>query len=453
MTNWAQDAIFYHIYPLGLCGAPQRNSFDQPAEPRLAQLTQWIEHMQALGVTALYLGPLFESSVHGYDTADYYRVDRRLGDNQTLADLVAALHAANIRVILDGVFHHVGRDFWAFRDLQAHGASSAYRDWFSGVDFGRRSPCGDAFAYDGWHGHYDLIKLNLHHPGVREHLFGAVEQWITQFGIDGLRLDVAEELDPDFLRELAAHCRRLQPDFWLLGEAIHGDYRRLAGPGLLDSVTDYECYKGLYSAHNDGNYFEIAYSLDRQFGPHGIYRELPLYTFADNHDVNRIASTLHNPAQLYPLHALLFTMPGVPSIYYGSEWGLGGKKHGDSDWPLRPQLSTPDLSNSAPHPDLAPAIARLAQVRHTSSALRRGIYQQLFVGPELLAFARRYAEEHVVVVVNAAATATTVTVPVSTPNGASFVDLLNPGYQTIAHGGRIVIDPVPSCWARVLAQH
>ncbi|HEY0737019.1 MAG TPA: alpha-amylase family glycosyl hydrolase [Herpetosiphonaceae bacterium] len=452
MTAWAQDAIFYHIYPLGLCGAPRRNSFDLPAEPRLAHITQWIEHMQALGVTALYLGPLFESSAHGYDTADFYRVDRRLGDNQTLADLVAALHAANIRVILDGVFHHVGRDFWAFRDLQAHGEHSRYRDWFAGIDFGRRSPHDDPFAYDGWHGHYDLIKLNLHHPEVREHLFGAVEHWINQFGIDGLRLDVAEDLDPQFLRDLAAHCRRLRPNFWLLGEAIHGDYRRLAGPGLLDSVTDYECYKGLYSSHNDRNFFEIAYSLDRQFGPHGIYRELPLYTFVDNHDVNRIASTLHNPAHLYPLHALLFTMPGVPSIYYGSEWGLNGKKHGDSDWSLRPHVPAPDLSSRAPHPDLAPAIARLTRIRHQSSALRRGAYQQLFVGPEVLAFARRYAEEYVVVVISAAAAATAVDVPVAAPDGSCFVDLLDPGYQAVAHSGRLAIDPVPSCWARVLVR-
>lgn len=452
MTHWAQDAIFYHIYPLGLCGAPHRNTSDLPPQPRLAQITNWIEHLHMLGVTALYLGPLFESSAHGYDTADYYHVDRRLGDNQTLTDLVATLHANNIRVILDGVFHHVGRDFWAFRDLQVNGEQSPYRDWFSGIHFGQRSPLGDPFSYDAWHGNYDLVKLNPHHPDVRTHLFGAVQQWIEQFAIDGLRLDVAEEIDQHFLQDLAAHCRRIRPDFWLLGEAIHGDYRRLANPALLDSATNYECYKGLYSSHNDRNYFEIAYSLDRQFGPNGIYHDIPLYAFADNHDVNRLASTLHNPAHLYPLYALLFTMPGVPSIYYGSEWGISGSKQEHDDWALRPQLPLPDQINNAPHPDLVPAIAQLAHIRQQSIALRRGSYQQLFVASDRLAFARSYEDEYVAVVVNAADTPAKVNVPVSIPNGATFVDLLDPSYHTTAQNGQMQIDPVPSYWARILVR-
>ncbi|MFY0574859.1 alpha-amylase family glycosyl hydrolase [Cystobacter fuscus] len=275
-------------------------------------------------MNALYLGPVFESSSHGYDTADYSKVDRRLGTNADLSRLVAAMRAAGIRVILDGVFHHVGRDFWAFRDVQVHGERSRYRDWFSGLQFGKRSPYGDAFSYDGWSGHYNLVKLNLQNAEVRAHLFGVVEQWISEFGIEGLRLDVAEVMDVSFLRDLAAFCRRLRPDFWLLGEAIHGDYRRLGNPETLDSVTNYECYKGLYSSLNDRNYFEIAYSLQRQFGENGIYRDLLLYNFVDNHDVNRIASTLKDPAHLLPLHLMLFTIPGVPSIYYGSEWGQEG---------------------------------------------------------------------------------------------------------------------------------
>jgi cyclomaltodextrinase len=402
MTNWARDAIFYHIYPLGLCGAPRRNDFATPPEPRLAQISGWIEHLCALGVNALYLGPLFESTAHGYDTADYYWVDRRLGDNATLAELVAALHGHGIRVILDGVFNHVGRDFWAFRDLQQQRERSPYRDWFVGVDFSRRSPYGDRFTYAGWHGHYDLVKLNLHHPDVRAHLFGAIREWFQQFAIDGLRLDVADELEPGFLRELASFCHALDPAFWLLGEAIHGDYRRLVNPAALDSATNYECYKGLFSSHNDTNYFEIAYSLNRQFGEQGIYRDLPLYAFADNHDVSRVASRLCNPAHLYPLYVLLFTMPGVPSIYYGSEWGLVGLKQSGDDWPLRPQLAGPGAIQNMPHPDLANTIALLARLRQQSVALRHGAYEQLFVAHEQLAFARHVGDEYVIVMVNAA---------------------------------------------------
>jgi glycosidase len=218
-NDWARDAFFYHIYPLGLCGAADiRNDHTAPPTPRLRRLWPWIGHLRALGVNALYLGPLFEAGTHGYDTADYYQVDRRLGDNALLAELVAALHAAGIRVILDAVFNHVGRDFWAFRDLQARGAASPYRHWFAGLDFGRRSPYGDPFAYEGWHGHYDLVKLDLAQPDVRGHLFDAAESWIRDFTIDGLRLDAADCIDPAFLRDLAAHTRRQRPDFWLVGE-------------------------------------------------------------------------------------------------------------------------------------------------------------------------------------------------------------------------------------------
>lgn len=449
MTTWAKDAVFYHIYPLGLCGAPHRNMLDQAPQPRLLCIADWIDHLQALGVTALYLGPVWESSAHGYDTADYYRVDRRLGDNQTLIDLITMLHAHNIRVILDGVFHHVGRDFWAFRDVHMHGQQSAYRDWFTGIDFSRRSAYNDPFAYDGWNGHYDLVKLNLRHPDVRSHLFDAVQQWINEFCIDGLRLDVADELDRTFLRDLAAHCRSLRSDFWLVGEAIHGDYRRLVSPDLLDSVTNYECYKGLYSSHNDRNYFEIAYSLNRQFGPDGIYRGLPLYAFVDNHDVNRIACTVQRAAHLYPLYALLFTMPGIPAIYYGSEWSVGGVKQGADDWALRPALPAPNAIN-APQPDLARAIARLARIRHEHSALRRGAYHQLLVASEQFAFARSDADEYIVVAANAADTPVDMDVAVAAADGTAFVDLLDPHYQVTAQHQHIAIGSVPACWTRIL---
>lgn len=448
MAGWAKYSVFYHIYPLGLCGAPKRNDFTAAPESRLAELHDWIPHLRDLGVSALYLGPLFESTEHGYDTADYYRVDRRLGDEATLAGVVQAMHAAGIRVILDGVFHHVGRDFWAFRDLQANGAASRYRDWFAGVDFGRRSPYGDAFAYEAWRGHHNLVKLNLRNPEVREHLFSAAAAWVRTFGIDGLRLDVAEDIEPDFLRELAAFCRGLAPDFWLLGEAIHGDYRRLANPGTLDSATNYELYKGLYSSHNDRNYFEAAHSLQRQFGDGGMYADLALYTFADNHDVNRIASTLRDPAHLYPLHALLFTVPGVPSIYYGSEWGIAGAREGGSDDPLRPRLRPSDAAR-APHPELAGWIARLARIRKESRALRHGAYRQLHVASEQIAFARTLQDEAVVVAVNAAATPAALDLHVRGPEGAVFVDLLDPERHYAAHAGRLRID-VPPHGARIL---
>lgn len=451
MTSWAWDAIFYHIYPLGLCGAPRRNDFAQPAVPRLEQLHPWIAHMRTMGVNALYLGPLFESTAHGYDTADYFQVDRRLGTNATLTHLSNQLHAAGIRLILDGVFHHVGRAFWAFRDVQVHGEHSPYRHWFSGIDFTQRSPYGDAFAYAGWNGHYDLVKLNLHHPEVRQHIFDAVATWMDTFDIDGLRLDAADVIDLGFLQELAAFCRQRRPDFWLVGEVIHGDYRQWANSHTLAATTNYECYKGLFSSHNDLNYFEIAYALNRQFGAAGIYRDLPLYNFADNHDVSRVAEVLHKPVHLYPLYALLFTMPGVPSIYYGSEWGIGGAKAAGDDGPLRPALRLSATAAQAPHPDLTCAIARLARLRQQQHALRHGDYRQLYVDHTRLAFTRRSEQAEVIVAVSATDHATTLEVPVTLRDGTRLVDLLDPDTFFYAHNQRVRIDPLPAHWARVLA--
>jgi len=448
-THWAWDATFYHLYPLGWSGAPARNDFARPPVPRLAAFADWLDHLQTLGVDALYLGPVFESSAHGYDTADYFRVDRRLGDNQTLVVLAAALRARGMRLILDAVFHHVGRDFWAFRDVQTRGQDSPYRDWFQGLRFDGRSPYGDPFTYDAWDGHYNLVKLDLGNPAVKEHLFAAIAAWVRDFGIDGLRLDVADCLDPQFMRDLAALCRGLWPDFWLLGEVVHGDYRDWANPLTLDAVTNYEVYKGLYSSHLDANYFELAYALNRQFGSEGIYRGLPLYTFADNHDVDRVASRLANPAHLYPLYSLLFTIPGVPSLYYGSEWGISGQRTANSDAALRPALDLA-AANSTPHPALASAIARLAALRRQLPALRHGDYQPLHVAHQQLAFARTIADQTTIVAVNAAAHPATIILDLpATPSGARLTDHLNPGHTVPLTNGRATLT-IPPTWARIL---
>ncbi len=439
VNHWAEDSIFYHIYPLGLCGAPFKNDFYSPPEERLERLAPWLPHIADLGANAIYLGPLFESSSHGYDTADYYRVDRRLGTNETLKRLITAMHEKGFRIILDAVFNHVGRDFWAFQDVLRSGASSACKGWFHGLAFGKKSPYGDPFSYVGWNGHYSLVKLNLANPDVRDHLFCAMEAWIREFEIDGLRLDAADCIDIGFLRELASRGRRLKADFWLMGEIVHGDYRRWADPNILDSVTNYECYKGLYSSHVDRNYFEIAYTLNRQFGPDGLYRGIPLYSFADNHDVNRVSSMLKNPAHLEPLYIILFTMPGIPSIYYGSEWGLEGRKDG-TDRQLRPELDLEAVSRTAPRPEIAGLVSRLARIRRASPALRRGDYRQLSVGHEHLAFSRMTADEYMVVVLNASNRPARLELHIPGAADGRLVDLLDSGREFSIHAGKAVIE-------------
>ncbi len=442
MAHWAKEAVFYHIYPLGMCGAPPHNDFSSPAVNRLARVAEWIPHLRDLGVNALYLGPVFESSRHGYDTRDYYHVDRRLGGDGDLRRLVDQLHGAGIRVILDAVFNHTGRDFWAFQDVLARGQDSPYCGWYSGMNFGARSPYGDPFNYDTWAGHASLVKLNLQHPDVRGHLFGAVEAWARDFDIDGLRLDAADTLDFGFLDDLSALTRRLKPDFWLMGEVVHGDYTKWAHPGRLDAVTNYECYKGLYSSLNDTNYFEIAYALQRQFGQGGLYRDLPLYNFADNHDVDRVASSLKNPAHLYPLYVLLFTMPGVPSLYYGSEFGAHGRRTPASDVELRPEMPIPGGSM----PELCDAIRRLAWLRRQIPALMHGDYRQLKVEPRQLAFERSIPEQSVVVMLNADSQPVEMKLSLS---AGTWRDALNPGWQVQANGAEVQIE-IPATWGRVL---
>ncbi|HEU0164075.1 MAG TPA: alpha-amylase family glycosyl hydrolase [Thermomicrobiales bacterium] len=453
MSSWSHDAIFYHIYPLGLLDAPLENAIEAPAVSRLPGLASWAPHIRDLGVNALYLGPLFESGTHGYDTIDYRRVDRRLGTNEDLRALVETFHQHGIRVVLDGVLNHVSREFPQFRDLRERGEFSRYRDWFVNVTFGQKSPFGDPFIYDGWSGHLNLVKLNLANPEVREYLFGVVRQWFAEFGIDGLRLDAADVMDKAFLRDLAAVCREANPDCWLIGEIVVGNYAEWAGPGMLDSVTNYEAFKGLYSSLNDRNLFEIAWSLNREFGPEGVYRGLPLYNFADNHDVDRVASLLKNGDDLFPLYAMLFTMPGVPSIYYGSEWGYSGKKQGGDDGPLRPAFAWPVARETMERPELMPWIARLAAIRHETPAIQVGDYLQLHVAAEQFAFLRhmQHESQSAVVVINAASIPATLSLPVpAIPDGTVLTDAIDISYTVCVKDGAIDLGAVPAATTRIL---
>ena len=395
------DKVFYHIYPLGFCGAAKTNDFACPAGNGLRSLVRHIDRLKELGVNAVYIGPLFESSSHGYDTVDYFHVDRRLGNNTDLVSLVKTFHDNNIVVILDAVLNHTGRDFFAFKDIQRYKSASNYTDWYVGLDFGTSNQYGDGFSYEGWGGHASLVKLNTQYVAVRDHLLKAVSFWIEEFGIDGLRLDAANVMSTDFLKELSARCKAQKPGFWLVGEAVSGDYRTLAHEGCLDSVTNYELFKGLWSSFNDKNFYEITWTLKRQFAPDGLYPHLALYNFADNHDVNRVASLLHNPSHLFPLYGILFCAPGIPSLYYGSEYGIYGERDAQSDHALRPMWDDSWRENGR-GAELFRAISGFARIRRGSSALRYGGYRELYVGHEQFAFLRESGEERVIAAVNAA---------------------------------------------------
>ena len=390
---WAYERTFYQIYPLGMCGAPMEN--DGVTVSRIRRVLDWGDHLEKLGVGAVVFNPVFQSDRHGYDTRDFLTVDCRLGTNQDFKDVCDDLHRRGIKVVLDGVFHHVGRGFWAFQDVLRNREGSPYKDWFH-INFGGNSNYNDGLWYEGWEGHYELVKLNLSNPQVVDYLFSCIRQWVEEFGVDGLRLDVAYLLSQDFLRSIRSFCDSLKPDFFLYGEILGGDYRRIMGDGLLHSCTNYECFKGLWSSFNDKNLFEINHSLNRLFsdGQYTLYRGCHLFSFADNHDVNRLASNLHRSDDMPLCYAILFAMPGVPCLYYGSEWGIQGAKGRGDDSALRPALEKPEWN------DLTDRIAGLIKARAGSKALNGGGYQTVVITNRQLVFLRQYEGERVLCAVN-----------------------------------------------------
>lgn len=400
MAKWYEEAIFYHIYPLGLLGAPKYNT-EEATVHRLRELEPWVDHMKEYGFSAVYIGPLFESSSHGYDTKDYKQVDRRLGDNEDFKWFVNLCHENGIRVVVDGVFNHTGREFFAFRDLKEKREQSPYRWWYQDVNFGGNTHYNDGFYYKAWRNCFELANLNLYDEGVRQYLFDVVRFWIDEFDIDGIRLDCADCLEFNFMRDLRKVAEAKKADFWFMGEVIHGDYARWTGEDMLHSVTNYELHKGLYSGHNDHNYFEIAHTIRRQFDANGgMYRGRRLYSFVDNHDVDRLPSKLNNPANLVPVYTLLYTLPGIPSVYYGSEWGISGKKEGGNDDPLRPCLNLSEMEAQPPHPELKELLQKLSEVHREEPALVDGVYRELVLTNRQYAFARILGERAVVVAVN-----------------------------------------------------
>ena len=398
MNLWIEDRVFYNIFTLGFCDVLEPSRIYEEKN-RLIKIEEWIPHLKKMSINAIYFGPVFESSYHGYDTRDYLNIDKRLGTNEDFKDLCKKLHENDIKIVLDGVFNHVGREFWAFKDIQKNGRNSKYCSWFSGLNFDSRSPMGDDFNYESWNGCYDLVKLNLWNRDVVEYLLHAVEFWIDEFDIDGLRLDAADKIIFDFFKELKIFTEKKKDNFWLMGEIIHGDYNRWANKDSLDSVTNYECYKGIYSSHNDKNYFEIAYSLNRMFGNGGIYKDLCLYNFVDNHDVNRLASTLKVQEYLFNVYTILYTMPGVPSIYYGSEYGIKAVKGDKTDLPLRPSVG--EIENyEDKNNELFDHIEKLGRIRVVSEALKNGNYEQVIIKNEQYVFSRTSKNDKIYIVLN-----------------------------------------------------
>ncbi len=434
---WYDEAIFYHIYPLGLTGAPKENSYGEP-QHRLNTLLPWIDHIKSIGCNAIYIGPLFESVGHGYETTDYKKLDSRLGDNEDLKNFVAQCHQKGIKVIFDGVFNHTGRDFFAFKDIKEKREGSQYKDWYCNVNFWGNNEYNDGFSYDNWGGYNLLVKLNQRNPAVKDYICDVIRFWVSEFDVDGIRLDAADVLDFDFMKALRHVANEVKPDFWLMGEVIHGDYSRWVNEGTLHSVTNYQLHKALYSGNNDHNFFEIAHTVKRLYemgssNPNGFR----LYNFVDNHDVERIYTKLNNKAHFTPVHILLYTLPGIPSLYYGSEFGIEGRKERFSDDSLRPALNLDDYKNALTDNSFTALIAALGRTRQQSKALSYGDYRELKLTNRQYAFSRNFEGESVVVTVNNDDSDFTMTVPAG--NATEYAGALS-GQKVRVENGNICVN-------------
>ena len=389
---WAFERVFYQFYPLGLTGAPFEN--DGVQTHNILKVIDWIPHLKKLGIGAVYFSPIFESDTHGYNTRDYKKIDTRLGTNEDFAEVCKKLHDADIKVVVDGVFNHVGRGFWAFRDVQEKKWDSPYKDWFH-FSFDGNSNYNDGFWYEGWEGNFDLVKLNLQNPAVRGHLLDCVRSWIDEYDIDGLRLDVAYMVDRGFLSELRSTCDSIKQDFFLVGEMLHGDYKQIMNDSMCHSVTNYECYKGIYSSLNSGNLFEIVHSLKRQFGPEEwtLYKGAHMFSFVDNHDVSRIASILNKKEHIPLAFGIAFGMPGIPIVYYGSEWGITGDKK-DGDPVLRPAIDVPEWNG------ITDAVANMAKAFSESKALQYGDFSAPVLENLHCIMERRCGDDRMLIAIN-----------------------------------------------------
>ena len=331
--GWVDHLIGWHVYPLGFVGASTRLE-SQEVSHRLAHLEAWLDHAVALGCSGLALGPVFSSASHGYDTLDYFTIDPRLGDDDDFDHLLQAAHARGLSVLLDGVFNHVSRRNRIVQDAQSAGPDS---------DAGRMVRWCEGHL-DVFEGHSDLVALNHDNPAVREHVTRIMNYWCGR-GVDGWRLDAAYSVNPEFWAAVLPSVREKYPDVWIFGEVIHGDYASIVRASGMDSVTQYELWKGIWSSIESRNFFE----LDHALGRHNEFSDAftPM-TFVGNHDVTRIASRVGQDGAVLAT-AILATIGGIPLIYYGDELAYRGVKEerfgGDDD--IRPVFpaSPADLSN------------------------------------------------------------------------------------------------------------
>lgn len=454
---WVQDAVFYQIFPdrfrngdpgndprpLGRWGdAPAADTF---CGGDLAGICEQLPYLQDLGVNALYLNPIFSSpTTHHYDTHDYFQIDPRLGRLEDFQQLAHRAHQRGMRLILDGVFNHSGRGFFAFQDVLRNGPASPYRDWFHIQSFPLHAyeehlPAG----YLGWWNLRSLPKLNTATPAVREYIFAVARYWLEQ-GADGWRLDVPNEIDDDaFWRDLRAVVKGANPEAYIVGEIWHDGSRWLQGD-QFDGITQYELRTVLLEWLVEGRYRSLALAhrvqaLLERYRPEIVHAQLNML---GSHDTVRLLTAARGDRRTVRLLWLfLLTWPGAPCIYYGDEVGMAGG-------------ADPDCRGCFPWDegqwdhDLRLLLQRLIAIRKERPALRRGATRILLSHPQLNLYAhgRGEGDGAVVLVLNAGDQPYTVDVPLAGMGiapGTVFTDLLRGG-SYLVRSGRIEALSLPA---------
>jgi glycosidase len=319
MPTWPDHSLWWHLYPLGFLGAERTAPPpDEPVRHRLDQLTDWLGYVVELGCNGMLLGPVFASETHGYDTVDHFRIDPRLGTEEDLVRFVRAAKERGVRVVLDGVFNHVGRSFPAFADAVARGPETPSYGWFKRTG----DQAGSADSFQTFEGHHRLVELDHGNPDVADYVAGVLDYWLER-GIDGWRLDAAYRIPAEFWRRVLPRVRERHPEAWFTGEVIHGDYVDYVADSGLDTVTQYELWKAIWSSLNDRNMFELLWALKRH---NSMLESFAPQTFVGNHDVTRLASRLTDPRHLVHALVILLTVGGIPSVYAGDERAMRGVK-------------------------------------------------------------------------------------------------------------------------------
>jgi len=454
IPDWAKKAIIYHIYPLGFFGAPKFSREESNIVNRLADIRNYYEHFQKLGINVIQFGPIFESVSHGYDTINYMKLDHRLGTNQLFRQIVDELHNLGIKVIIDGVFNHVSREFDSFKEILVHREKSWRKHWHF-VDFSKDNPYQDGFDYKNWEGHYELVKLNLEERDVKNYIFSVAEYWLKELDIDGWRLDVAYLIGSEFWYEFRQVCKNVKSDCFLIGEMIHGPYTKWVGPKLLDAGTGYQVYKSIWSALNSKNMYELKAVLERSFHPEwGLFKTTALVNFLGNHDTTRIRSILKEERKIFPAFLFLFTTIGLPKIYYGDEIGMYGFKGEHSDDDVRQRMPNFEESGPLEGHSIFNNIINFIKIRKSNHALINGNLIPVFADNNILAFLRRSSQQTIVVIINAGLEQTSKTIPLWNQNldGLKFVELLDQGGQKeyIVKNNQIQIQDLYPCWGRIL---